>query len=328
MLEIGLTAKEAGEVRGLARSLAARYDSTDDPALLGDVGPAARQVPRRLREEIAAYMDRPTSDLALIGNHLVGDAELGTTPVQWKSPESSAASLEYEMIAMLYGSVLGSVFGWATQQQGHIVNDIVPMQSMADQQVGASSSIELAWHTEDAFHPGRADFICLFCLRNPTGAPTTVATLTDVQKANGGLPAALFTPCVHIPADDAQQAGADEMGVDEWTGPALGAVPILVETETGCEMRVDPAYMFVAGDDEDVYDAVTAFCRAIDDQITDVVLRPGDMLILDNRRAVHGRRPFKPTYSGRDRWLKRVNVAMSFEAREPYCVDRERRLLA
>jgi Fe(II)/alpha-ketoglutarate-dependent arginine beta-hydroxylase len=328
MLEIDLSAEEARDVRDLARALAARYDSTDDPALLEDLGSSARHAPQRLTEKITAYMARPTSDLALVKNHLVDDDELCTTPSRWKSSESSAASLEYELITMLYGSVLGSVFGWATQQQGHIVNDIVPMASMAEQQVGASSNVELAWHTEDAFHPGRADFICLFCLRNPTEAPTTVATLADVQRANGGLPAALFGPCVCIPADDAQQAGADEMGVDEWSGPAVEAVPILTETDGGLEMRVDPAYMLVAGDDEDLYDAVTGFCRLVDEQITDVVLSPGDLLILDNRRAVHGRRPFKPTYSGRDRWLKRVNVAMRFETRASYCVDADRRLLA
>jgi len=328
MLELDLTDEEARDVRELARALAARYDSTDDPALFEDVSSAARDVPQRLAEKITAYRDRPTSDLALVKNHLVDDEELGTTPSRWKSPDSSVASLEYEMIAMLYGSVVGSVFGWATQQQGHIVNDIIPMASMAEQQVGASSNVELAWHTEDAFHPGRADFICLFCLRNPTEAPTTVATLADVQTANGGLPAALFGPCVCIPADDAQQAGADEMGVDEWSGPAVEAVPILTETDGGVEMRVDPAYMFVASDDEEVYDAVTGFCRLVDELITDVVLRPGDLLILDNRRAVHGRRPFKPTYSGRDRWLKRVNVATRFETRASYCVDPDRRLLA
>jgi alpha-ketoglutarate-dependent taurine dioxygenase len=59
-----------------------------------------------------------------------------------------------------------------------------------------------------------------------------------------------------------------------------------------------------------------------------VVLRPGEMILIDNGRAVHGRRPFKPTYSGRDRWLKRVNVAKEFETRSAYCTNQGRRLLA
>jgi alpha-ketoglutarate-dependent taurine dioxygenase len=39
-----------------------------------------------------------------------------------------------------------------------------------------------------------------------------------------------------------------------------------------------------------------------------VALAPGDILILDNYRGVHGRRPFEAKYDGRDRWLKRVSV--------------------
>jgi len=133
---------------------------------------------------------------------------------------------------------------------------------------------------------------------------------------------------VRIAADDAQAAGAEEAGIEDWTESAVKPRPILSENGNGLQMCVDPAYMSVAGDEEDVRDAVTGFCQAIDDHLTEVVLKPGDVLLLNNHRAVHGRRPFKPTYSGHDRWLKRVNVARDFAVRKPYCVDQSRRLLA
>ena len=109
-------------------------------------------------------------------------------------------------------------------------------------------------------------------------------------------------------------------GAERWTEESVEPVPILTENGHGLEMRVDPAYMTVAGNGE-VYDEVTGFCQAIDEHLTDVALQPGDLLIVNNRRAVHGRRPFRPTYSGHDRWLKRVNVARDFESRRPYCID-------
>ena len=327
MLEIELTAEEAIEIRRLCRSLGREYGSTDDQELLRDLPRLAHEMPAHLVDGVKTYMASPEADLALIRRHMVGDSNLGDTPTSWKSLAATKASLEYEMVAMVYGSILGSVFGWTTQQNGHLVNDIIPMESLADQQVGASSKVELAWHTEDAFHPGRADFICLFCLRNPTAAPTTVASLTEI-RSHVLLPPALLEPCVRIAADDAQQAGAEAAGIAEWTESKVEPVPILSENGNGLQMCVDPAYMSVAGDDESVREAVLGFCRAIDDHVKDVVLEPGDLLILDNHRAVHGRRPFKPTYSGRDRWLKRVNVARDFEARGPYCTDRDKRLLA
>jgi Fe(II)/alpha-ketoglutarate-dependent arginine beta-hydroxylase len=327
VLEIGLTADEAIEIRRLCRSLARTYGSTDEGSLLRDLGRFSEEVPSRVVEEIGSYMESPEADFALVSHHMVSDRDLGNTPISQKDPIATKTSLEYEMVVMLYGSILGTVFGWATQQAGHIVNDIIPIDTFADQQVGASSKVELAWHTEDAYHPGRADFICLFCLRNPTSAPTTVASILDV-KSHRALPEVLFEPCVRIAADDAQAAGAEEAGIDDWTEAAVEPVPILSENGSGLQMCVDPAYMSVASDEEGVRDAVTGFCQAIDEHLTEVVLRPGDLLIVNNHRAVHGRRPFKPTYNGRDRWLKRVNVARDFDVRGPYCADRDRRLLA
>jgi L-asparagine oxygenase len=35
------------------------------------------------------------------------------------------------------------------------------------------------------------------------------------------------------------------------------------------------------------------------------VLERGDMVIVDNRKAVHGRTEFTPRYDGKDRWLRR-----------------------
>jgi alpha-ketoglutarate-dependent taurine dioxygenase len=39
-----------------------------------------------------------------------------------------------------------------------------------------------------------------------------------------------------------------------------------------------------------------------------VVLEPGDLLVVDNTVAVHGRSPFPARYDGTDRWLQRAFV--------------------
>jgi L-asparagine oxygenase len=43
-------------------------------------------------------------------------------------------------------------------------------------------------------------------------------------------------------------------------------------------------------------------------QACGAVLQPGDLLIVDNRRAIHARTAFTPRYDGRDRWLQRMFV--------------------
>jgi alpha-ketoglutarate-dependent taurine dioxygenase len=61
------------------------------------------------------------------------------------------------------------------------------------------------------------------------------------------------------------------------------------------------------GNDE-AGEALDALIKAMDESLTDLVLQPGSFLFIDNYRAVHGRKPFKATYDGKDRWLKRINV--------------------
>ena len=39
-----------------------------------------------------------------------------------------------------------------------------------------------------------------------------------------------------------------------------------------------------------------------------VVLEAGDLLVVDNTVAVHGRSPFVPRFDGTDRWLQRTFV--------------------
>ena len=62
----------------------------------------------------------------------------------------------------------------------------------------------------------------------------------------------------------------------------------------------------MAGLDARARAALNAGKRAALAARTGVGLVAGDLLIIDNRRAVHGRSAFTPAYSGADRWLKRA----------------------
>src|SRR5260370_13551448 len=60
--------------------------------------------------------------------------------------------------------------------------------------------------------------------------------------------------------------------------------------------------------DDEARNALDALLRQLRSSQYDVALEPGDLLIIDNYRAVHGRKPFQARYDGRDRWLKRISV--------------------
>jgi hypothetical protein len=48
--------------------------------------------------------------------------------------------------------------------------------------------------------------------------------------------------------------------------------------------------------------------KAISFATKEVILKTGDLLLINNHKAVHGRKPFKARYDGTDRWLQRLLV--------------------
>jgi alpha-ketoglutarate-dependent taurine dioxygenase len=54
--------------------------------------------------------------------------------------------------------------------------------------------------------------------------------------------------------------------------------------------------------------ALQALAAAVAANHVSVVLTPGDLLVIDNTMAVHGRSPFTPRFDGTDRWLQRTFV--------------------
>ncbi|CAM5724923.1 hypothetical protein STENM223S_05279 [Streptomyces tendae] len=54
--------------------------------------------------------------------------------------------------------------------------------------------------------------------------------------------------------------------------------------------------------------ALEALTAELQRNLTDVVVSPGDLLVIDNYRVVHGRAAFKARFDGTDRWLKKAVV--------------------
>jgi hypothetical protein len=60
--------------------------------------------------------------------------------------------------------------------------------------------------------------------------------------------------------------------------------------------------------------ALKSLERAANRARVGVRLEAGDLIVIDNRRAVHGRTAFKPRYDGSDRRLKRAYVVADLSA--------------
>lgn len=318
--EIG--ARDHQAIDALLAEVAGSFSSLESPEFLAEATVLAHELPRGLRAFLNEFrLGGMARGACKISGYRVDDRRIGPTPRHWNARSMRSAALNEEAFVFLVSSLLGDVFGWATQQAGYLVHDVLPIQEHEHEQIGTGSKEFLTWHTEDAFHPFRGDHVALMCLRNPCGVGTLLAS-TDLLALEERHARVLFERRFVIRPDHSHQRAADS--TLEASAPALPArraraydqiekmqrdpepVAVLWGDPSSPYLCADPYFMELPEGDAEAGAALAALVRQVDEKLWEAHLRPGDILLVDNRRAVHARRPFGARYDGRDRWLKRV----------------------
>ncbi|MEV8347744.1 TauD/TfdA family dioxygenase [Streptomyces niveus] len=284
------------ELTALAAELLDLHTSATSPALLADLAPACRRLSPGLHEALRPV--ESADGLFVLRGLRVEDTELGPTPGHWSTVGRAGA--RWDVVLLLISTLMGTPIAWEGQQDGRFVHNIVPSPGQETVQIGASSSVLLTPHTEDAFHPGRAHLLLLCCMRNPDRVATTAASVRRARLSDDDL-AELARPVAPILPDDAY-ADAQRYG----GGPA--PVPTLHAGEDGLSLRYDPAYTPLDEAEESWRAAYGRLADELARVSVPVSLEPGDVLVVDNDMVVHGRVPFTARYDGTDRWLKRASV--------------------
>lgn len=319
MHKLTLVPDEAGAVQALLSELTARHDSVEDPEFLRHCNVYAHELPRRVRMHLNDFkLYEPPSACCVISGYPIDDERIGFTPTHWKNRVKPSPVLAEDMLLVLFGSLLGEVIGWATQQDGSIVHDIVPIKGHEGEQLGSGSEQPLWWHTEDAFHPCRGDYLGMMCLRNPDKVATTFANLEQVELSEQQR-RLLFDSHFTIRPDESHliKNKPDPQSVDGVLGASYEhieemrskpeKIAVLSGDPRSPYVRIDPYFMDKV-ENEEAQQALDDFIRVLDQKLSDLVLLDGDLCFIDNFKGVHGRRPFRARYDGKDRWLKRVNI--------------------
>jgi Fe(II)/alpha-ketoglutarate-dependent arginine beta-hydroxylase len=251
----------------------------------------------------------------------IDESQAGATPTGYQQEPQGRETQRAAAILFLIGSVLGDPFSYLTQQRGRMVLDVFPAPGHEGSQLGSSSTTLLEWHNEDAFHPCRADWIMLICMRNRDGVATMFGPVQELD-----LPPetreVLFQERFIIKPDESHteefNAATTGFEADPRVAQAFGRVremnlrpqrlSVLSGDRRAPYVRIDPAFMERDLGDEPAERALDEIIRQFDERIRDVILAPGELVIIDNLRAVHGRRAFAARYDGTDRWLRRINV--------------------
>jgi Fe(II)/alpha-ketoglutarate-dependent arginine beta-hydroxylase len=324
MNRIVLNEAERAEIKSTLNSLTSEYSSAENPEFLRLARVYAHELPRRLRWALTEFMTLEMNlGVYLISGYEIDPGKIGRTPAHWKGNPDRSKTLEEEMLLVLFGSLLGDVFGWVTQQDGRIVHDVMPIKGNENEQLGTGSEQLLWWHNEDAFHAYRGDYLAMMCLRNPDKVATTIGCLDQIDLSDERLKP-LFEPRYIIRPDESHleknscreidqsfDSGHDTVSAYELI-QRMDAEPqklsVLYGDPVSPYIRIDPYFMDLPDLDLEARESLDLLIQSIEAALQDLILEPGDYVFIDNYRTVHGRKPFKARYDGNDRWLKRINI--------------------
>ena len=256
----------------------------------------AADLPIGMRARLEAFRDNPPpAGCMLVQGLPVGD--LPPTPASPTALTTKSDATELRLLAI--ASVLGEPVGYLPEHGGNVVQNIVPVRAEAASQTSTSSTVDLMFHTEAAFHPHRPRYLLLLCLRGDPRASTTIASIqASLPHIDPYVLDVLFDQRFRCAVDESYLHGRSNV-----LGP-----PIAILTGH----RADPQMVFdqdlMVGVDEEAEEALQILGETLSAHHASVVLEPGDLLVIDNDMVVHGRSPFAARFDGTDRWLQRAFV--------------------
>lgn len=324
MFTVELTDDDRAGVDALITAILAGHARPDDAALLDRLTVYAQELPRGIRLQANHFRLHEPAGGCVFTGFRVDDEAIGDTPDGWGAADLDGAgrTAREDLYLLLCAALLGDPVAWATQQDGRLLHDVIPIKGHELEQINSSTKAPLWWHTEDAFHPYRAHYVGLMCLRNPDAVETTYAAFDDLELEQEVVrtlsePRYVIRPDEsHLPKNRGESSSTDAPAdllersfawVEEMAA-APPKTPVLFGDPRAPYGRLDPYFMDRVEDDPEAMAAFDTFVKEIDDKLTGVVLAPGDALFIDNYKSVHGRKPFAARFDGRDRWLRRVNV--------------------
>ncbi len=219
---------------------------------------------------------------------------LQPTPVD-KSPR---VLNRFDTMHLALASVLGTPISDPDVRGGAVVQDIYPTNKNrleADSSYG--SEAVFTFHNDQSYLPeGRVpDYVTLACVRNLEGAATRVADvnsiverLADEDIAELSKEQYVFKHTYHK-GTEAERDGNKQSAVLLANGQ--------IRLGVAMESLTEPADK-----------ALDRLRRAVGEVAVDYVLSPGEVLVLPNKRTVHGRESFTMQGSAAERrWLTRIN---------------------
>lgn len=297
----------------LGRELAALSDPSEDlDVSMTRCHQIFARLPLGLLQQVLDFGRHPdTPGVALIGN-LPVDGALPATPHDG-GPSAHKDTFVAEGVLLGLSGLLGEPVGMLTEKDGRIIHDVVPVPGGERTQTNQGSRAFLNFHSDIVYDAvGRydlanPDFLVLNCLRadHEGQAVTSYADARDIAAAlDEDVLATLRSPLFRLNAPGgytrAHAGGAEVLSDPVPVMGGAAAYPEIAVSANGVRPLTTAAGAALL--------RLQEVCRSVAQPVR---LRPGQALLVNNRKGVHARSGFSPRYDGLDRWLQRTYVRRS-----------------
>jgi L-asparagine oxygenase len=214
------------------------------------------------------------------------------------------------------------MISYEAEGYGRLFQDVVPVKKMENEQTSVGSNTELEIHTEQAFSKLRPDILSLACIRGDPLAQTYILPVMKIlENMDDDERKSLRLPLWKTGVDLSFKLN----GNDFIEGDIRGPFPIISGDNKHPKLLFDQDLMF--GVNEHADNLIKKIINIYYKYRNQHNLQSGEIILIDNMRALHGRSPFYPKYDGNDRFLIRCFAVYDFQY-SSYARDGDSRIVS
>jgi len=277
----------------------------------------SKNVPQRIKTILTAFAKKGTeTGFLLIKNILFDNIAPGlpypTSMTLPKTPDNNYSKIgESTLLAYIQSillNVIAELISYEAEGHGRLFQDVIPVKKMENEQTSVGSNTELEIHTEQAFSKLRPDILSLACIRGDTLAQTYILPVMKIlENIDDDERKMLRLPLWKTGVDLSFKLNGNAFIEGDIRGP----FPIISGDDIDPKLLFDQDLMF--GVNEDADNLIKKIIYIYYKYRNQHNLQTGEIILIDNMRAVHGRSPFYPKYDGNDRFLIRCFAVYDYE---------------
>jgi len=320
-MKLDLTNEEVSILKTLAKKI--KFSPSQQPQwFCQEIKTLVKEIPQTIYDTFIHFKKYGSKTGGLL-LHITPDDDTILPPTPDGNQYKLGETTELSKIQAICMTIMGEMVAYEAEGYGNLFQDVVPLKSMLTQQTSTGSNHELEIHTEQAFSQLRPDILSLSCLRGDPNAFTYILHVESIlENMTKHEIALLKQPLWKIGVDLSFKINESEF----IEGNIRGPFPILQGSEE------NPTFVF----DQDLMFGITEESDSLIDKIIHLYythrnsynLTPGDIIFIDNNRAVHGRSSFFPKFDGLDRFLIRSFLVFDYERVKHACIKREHMISA